>query len=441
MSVASGRAVILQTLIDQLPAQGRRVCVAFSGGLDSTVLLHLLHAIAAEHALQLRAVHVHHGLNPKADDWAAHCEVVCASLGVPLRVERVQVSRDDPRGVESAAREVRHAVLAAQDVDWIALAHHRDDQAETVLMRLVRGAGVDGMAAMRVLDPARRLWRPLLDVSHADLFAWAQAHGWHWIEDDSNRDTHYARNHLRHVVIPAIATHWPGAATTIARAAGHFAEAGELLAGLAGQDIACVRPGDDGARTRLRDLPEVRARHLLRSLLAARGERMPDTRHLQESLRQLKGTAAIRFAHGATALCAYRDAFWLEAASGEARPGPWQGEAERSWWNGALHFEPASGPTALRLQAGTLLDRKRPGDRLRLHANGPSHDFGQLVQARAVPPWWRERLPVLRAADGMPLWIGGLGAAVEARCGDGEPGWRVRWQVSLPPMMSKEESE
>ncbi|MEC5397023.1 tRNA lysidine(34) synthetase TilS [Uliginosibacterium sp. H1] len=417
----------------QLPKQGRRVCVAFSGGLDSTVLLHLLRAIAAEHAAQLQAVHVHHGLNPKADDWAAHCEAVCASLGVPLHVARVVVSRDDPRGVESAARDARHAVLAAQDADWIALAHHRDDQAETVLMRLLRGAGVEGMAAMRALDPARRLWRPLLDVSRAELLACAQAEGWRWIEDDSNSDTSYARNHLRHAVVPALTAHWPGAATTLARAAAHFGDAAQLLAELAEQDIATVLPGTAGARSRLAALPEARARHVLRALLALHGERMPDTRHLQESLRQLVGVRAIRQVHGATALCAYRDAFWLEAdmpATAGEHAGVWQGETQWPWCGGELAFSPANGPDALRIdpQQAFSIGLRRADDRLREHQGGPSRAFRQLAQERGVPPWWRDRLPVLRAADGKAVWIGAIGADAGARCEPGEAGWALDWR-------------
>ncbi len=191
------------------------VCVAFSGGLDSSVLLHWLAHLPRQRRPRLRALHVHHGLQAQADAWDQHCRRVCATLGLPLEVRRVQVRRDSGEGLEAAARAARHAVFAQELLpnEWLATAHHRDDQAETFLLRALRASGPDGLAAMRPLrDYAQgKLWRPLLELPHARLLAYAQAHGLDWIEDPSNGDTRHDRNFL------APAGHTTAAATLAAR--------------------------------------------------------------------------------------------------------------------------------------------------------------------------------------------------------------------------------
>ena len=218
---------------------GERLAVAYSGGLDSTVLLHLLAGLRGEHAYRLSAVHVHHGLLPAAEAWVAHCERQCAALGVPLRVERVSVGRAG-RGLEAAAREARYRVFAGLDVDTLALAHQRDDQAETVLLQLMRGGGVKGLAAM----PAARalggitLLRPLLETTRAEIEAHARTHGLSWVEDESNDDVRLRRNAIRRHLLPMLARTFPDAVQTLARAAGQFAEQAALLDDLAELDGA-----------------------------------------------------------------------------------------------------------------------------------------------------------------------------------------------------------
>ena len=171
------------------------ICVGYSGGLDSTVLLHALHDSARESGRALSAVHVHHGLSPNADRWSGHCERVCAALDVPLDVARVDVDRAAGLGIEAAAREARYRVFASRPERIVALAHHRDAQAESVLLQLLRGTGLKGAAAMpalRELDARVTLYRPLLGYSRAGLEAWARERGLAWIEDESNADTMFA---------------------------------------------------------------------------------------------------------------------------------------------------------------------------------------------------------------------------------------------------------
>jgi len=176
------------------PADGRRrarqtLCVAFSGGVDSTVLLHLLAGLRPRFGFELAAAHVHHGLSPNADTWLASCAGQCAALGVPFHPFQVAVPRDHPAGLEAAARELRHAALSRVACDWLVFGHHLDDQAETMLFRLLRGAGVRGAAAMRAVEegaPGRL--RPLLGVRRSEIVRFAEAASLEWVEDESNAD-------------------------------------------------------------------------------------------------------------------------------------------------------------------------------------------------------------------------------------------------------------
>ena len=415
---------------------GKRLCVGFSGGLDSFVLLHLLALLAPVCGFQLSAVHVHHGLSPNAEAWAAHCVRVADKLGVALAVHRVTVERAG-EGLEAAARAARHAVFAEQACDWIVLAHHRGDQVETVLHRLMRGTGVHGVGAMRARDDARRILRPLLDVSRAELEAYAREQGLAWIEDESNADTALTRNFLRREVLPVWSAKQPALEANLARAAGLFAEAAGLLDVLAADDALRVSPGAEDSLQRLREMAEggdgARARNLLRHLLTREGGLPPEADHLGEALRQLcEAEEGVRVALGDWALCAWRSRFWIEpAALGAPDALVWRGEPELRWGAGSLHFAEANGPEALRIapDGSVRVTVRAGGERLRPRANGPSRAFKQLAQEADVPPWQRDSLPCLWLGDDL-LWIGTLGADAAHCCAPGEVGWRVTWSPS-----------
>ena len=215
--------------------------IAFSGGLDSTVLLHLLADLAKTELLPaLSAIHIHHGLQTAADAWPQHCQVVCDALGVPLLIERVKVQPG--ASLERAARDARYAVFSAQTLanDVLLTGQHRDDQAETLLFRLLRGAGVRGLSGMPQQRPVGQgtLIRPLLAVTRAELERYAQAHSLSWIEDPSNQHRQFSRNYLRHQVMPALSERWPQAQANMARSAAHLRDAQGLLDELAQMDLA-----------------------------------------------------------------------------------------------------------------------------------------------------------------------------------------------------------
>jgi tRNA(Ile)-lysidine synthase len=410
------------------PLPDAPVLVGFSGGLDSTVLLHALAAEPAVRARGLRSLHVDHGLHVRSLDWAEHCLRVCAALGVELATARMRVF-DDGCGPEAAARAARYAAFAQalRPGEWLALAHHADDQAETVLLRLLRASASGGVASMRAQRPfaAGVLWRPLLDVPRATLEAYASAHSLHWIDDPSNADTDLDRNHLRHRVLPALRERWPHAATVLARSANLLAGDAALLADEAARRLAAMQ-GLDPAIVSVPALqalsPPWRARvvrHWIESLglppLPASG-----VDALEHELLPAAHDAEPCFAWAGVELRRWRDVLRAGAPLA-ALPADWNAR-----WDGA---EPLPLPTGERLAwlpgeggddaraAGPLRVRARlGGERIRLAGRAHSHAVKKLLHALAVPAWERPRLPLVYAADGELLAVGDvlLSARLEA---------------------------
>lgn len=272
------------------------LCVGLSGGCDSVLLLHLLSRL--EWPAGLTAIHVHHGLSAHADDWAQFCSDYCRQLGLTLTCVRVAVDHDGGYGIEAAARDARYAAFAAHLPAScnLLLAQHRGDQAETVLFNLLRGSGVAGAAGMRDerLWHGRRILRPLLGVSRAEIEVCARECGLRWVEDESNADTGFSRNFLRHQVMPAIAGRFPGAEAALARAAGNFREAADLLDELAATDWQGVAIGEQAGLSGLRALSMARLKNLLRWRLQMLGWQVPVADRLEEFARQIMTAAPDR---------------------------------------------------------------------------------------------------------------------------------------------------
>jgi tRNA(Ile)-lysidine synthase len=286
----------LKEQLKKIGLAGRHVAVAYSGGLDSTVLLHALVSVlrAADFPFRfgLSAIHVNHGLSPNADLWARHCQSFAEKLDVPFVAAKVNVQARSGEGIEAAARKVRREALFAHASDVIAMAHHADDQAETVLHNMLRGTGLRGAGGIPGFHG--RIFRPLLSVRKETLQHYALAHGLSWIEDESNADPYFTRNYLRHEVLPTMRARFPQAVEQIARAARKFSEAQELLDELALQDLqktALVFPVEISP---LKRLAELRAGNLVRSLLSAQQVQLPDERRLNEFIRQVRTAAPDR---------------------------------------------------------------------------------------------------------------------------------------------------
>jgi tRNA(Ile)-lysidine synthase len=294
---------VRERLAGMLP-HGARVSVALSGGLDSSVLLSLAALSACNGTFHLSAVHVHHGLSPHADAWAAFCRERCAALGVELEIVRVTVPRGSEEGLEAAARRLRYEVFERIDAQYVLLAHHANDQAETVLFNLMRGTGVRGAAAMLpVSGESGRYLRPLLTNSRLELESYANVHSLRWIDDESNTNLAFSRNYIRHEVVPVLETRFPAAVENLARSAEYFAEAQAMLDEMARHDLN----GQDDFPIPvilLKGLSKARARNALRYLLAMRGLQAPVSKRLEEALRQFIEAAPDR--HPSLDLSEYR---------------------------------------------------------------------------------------------------------------------------------------
>jgi len=415
-----------------------RICVGFSGGVDSCVLLDLLARLAHRHPLRLSAVHVDHGLSPDAQRWAAFCRHRCDALGIALRVVEVQFPRN--ANVEAAARAARYAVFAAQEADAVALAHSLDDQAETILLRLTRGAGAPGLSGMPWLRPltgASRVVRPLLAVARAEILRHARAAGLAWIEDESNAHPRFDRNYLRHEVLPILERRFPAYRETWARAASNLADAAGLLDDLAAGDAGTGAAQDRLPLANLRALDPARARNLLRWFLVRQGAAPPGRERLDEALRQLLQAGAgshPEIAFGSLML--RRHAGVVHATSAiTALPLGWEvrwrgEEALRLGYGlGTLHLVAArgSGLSERRLLEGAARVVVRGGgERLKPSLRQPSRTLKNLLREAGVPPWQRSRLPAL-CVGGQLAWVARLGLDCRFAAQPGEPGRIPRW--------------
>lgn len=417
---------------------GQRVVAGLSGGVDSVVLLHILNEAAPRLGLRLEAMHVHHGLSPNADAWAAFCRELCGRWAVPLRIERVEVGRAGGRGLEAAARQARHAAFGRSGADWIALAHQRDDQAGTLLYNLLRGAGVRGAAAMpavRAIDAHAKLMRPLLGVPRAAIEAHAHRHALAWIEDESNLDSRFSRNYLLREVLIPLRERFPGADAALARAAGHFAEAAALLDAIAEQDAREAAPEGRILLERFASLDCARARNLLRHVLSREGVRAPDARRFDELLRQLacwRPGSGLRFAIDGRVLRVWTGVVYVgDEATASGEPLAWRGERELAWAGGRVRFTATVGEgLAAAALAGERIElrARNGGERLRPRAGGPSRSLKALFQASGIAPWLRARMPLLWAGGAL-AWVAGVGADARFAARAGEPGVRVEWHA------------
>jgi tRNA(Ile)-lysidine synthase len=278
-----------RTVLARHLERGSRLRLGLSGGVDSIVLLHVLAQLRADYSLS--AIHVHHGLSSQADEWARFCEQTCAQMDVPLEIVRVALPARTPEGVEGAARVARYGALMRPGADAVITAHHADDQAETVLLQLLRGGGPRALAAMpemRQLAPHLPLLRPLLAFTRAELEAYARQHGLLWVEDDSNADPRYTRNALRHELLPVLARFIPDYRERLIGSAQRMAEAAHMLDALAALDGAQAGLPDCIDSKQLGKLSETRARNLLAYYLRLHGTPLPSPAHLAEMVRQLK---------------------------------------------------------------------------------------------------------------------------------------------------------
>jgi tRNA(Ile)-lysidine synthase len=384
-------------------------------------------------------VHVHHGLQAAADGWAVHCESVCASLGVPLRVCKVQVQADG-RGLEAAARAARYAAFDAELAggEVLVSAHHRGDQAETVLLNVMRGSGPAGLSAMASLREFGQgwLWRPLLQTPRDQLRRYAERHRLRWIEDPHNRDCRFARSFLRAEILPRMEQRWPELGENLARTAALAAESAALLRELADADIAALADRRDGSLpvTELLALSPERRRNLVRQWVQSLGLASPGhvaLRHLDREVLGADRDAAPVLAWAGGEFRRHRDRLF---AMPVLPPVP---EGFRTEWDGRTVLALPEGCGELRAaRKGTdtaspwTVRMARPADRFRRGRGGRSRSLKNLFQEGGVPTWVRERTPLL-VTDDRPVWIGGFGWAADSGA-EAAGASDIEWRHRLP---------
>ncbi|MCH9300284.1 tRNA lysidine(34) synthetase TilS [Pantoea allii] len=424
---------------DALLNERDALVVAFSGGLDSTVLLHQLRAWQQRHPLsRLRALHVHHGLSRNADDWAAHCLNVCEQWQIPCDVLRVQIA-EKGQGIEAAARQARYQALsqALHEDEKLLTAQHLDDQCETLLLALKRGSGPAGLAAMPMLTTlaGHPLLRPLLHHSRLSLEQYADAHQLTWVEDESNQDLRYDRNFLRQQLLPAVLSRWPHFAEATARSAALCGEQEQLLDELlAGQLSELIQPDGSLCFTPLLTMSEAKGNALLRRWLARQGEKMPSRealRRIRQDVMRCREDAQPRLTLGNHEIRRYRQQLYRLPLSASLT------DCEMAWPD-------LNQPLVLPQNLGVLTSEKnvstlrcpQPEEQVfvRFYATGYVHivnrtggrDIKKIWQMLNIPPWQRTRIPLiyfnqtLISAPG--LFVTREGASQDAH------GWQVNWQ-------------
>ncbi|MGH8229124.1 MAG: tRNA lysidine(34) synthetase TilS [Steroidobacteraceae bacterium] len=414
-------AASLRALLPEYPRVA--LCVAVSGGLDSTALLTALASLRGVRR-QLRAVHVDHGISPHARAWAAHCRALAERLGVPLTVLAVGVRRVRGGSLEAAAREARYAGLERElaPAEVLLTAQHADDQLETVLLQMLRGAGLPGIAAMPpVAQFGRgRLARPLLRFERADIEAFARRRALEWVEDESNGDERLDRNYLRRQVIPALRARWPAASRAVGRTARHAAEGQRLLDLLGSADAARAAIGAALSIRALHALGPERRRNALRYWIARSGHPLPDTRRLEElagPLLEARPDAHPQVAWAGTV--AERDGNLLTLGASadpvalEPHEWPLRGVPVLELAPGLGRLELAQdrhGPIDLEALPDTVSVRsRRGGERLRPRRGGPSRTLKALLQEARVARVERARIPLVCAGEQVlaagDLWV------------------------------------
>ena len=435
-------AILAEHLVELEGKAGKpaRFVIAFSGGLDSTVLAHSLAELKTNDqrfsGIPVIAIHVDHDLHQDSPDWSEQCAAVASGLDIGFQSLRVNVQLESGKGPEASARDARYSALHAQlsDDDWLLSAHHREDQAETLLLNLIRGSGPSGVAG---IGDARRfgpgwLIRPMLNVERSDILQYATDAGLRWVEDPSNKDRRFDRNFLRHEVLPRLKARWPDIAARLQRSAGHAGEASQLLSDLAEIDLAAL--GGQSARLpvdQLLQLSAARQRNVIRYALRDRGLSTPTAvqlNRIRTEVMPARVDAQPLVSWRGAAVRRYRNGLYLlpEKLADAVETIPvCDGKCELGAGLGALIFEPSDGPglSPALIDAGLTVRPRIGGEEIRAVGQSHTSKLKKLLQEAGVVPWMRDRLPLVYAGERL-LAVGDLWMAADATT---EPGVAIRW--------------
>ena len=421
----------------------RVLYVGYSGGCDSHALLHLLNTIRQEQSFKLVAIHVNHGLHPESDKWQLHCEKVCQSLDVELHAERVSLDTTSGESIEALARHARYDVykkLAKDKQDAIVLAHHANDQVETILLQMIRGAGVAGLSGMPfVTDLGQaKLLRPLLGFTRQEVVAYAKSHQLNWIDDPSNMDLKFDRNYLRHQTLPDLYARWPGLTTTLQRVSEHQAEATSLSDTLARIELSSI-PHD--AQTidieKLIVLPRERCKNILRYWLRHICQlEVPTTDQLNQLINDVllaSIDANPQFEISSVLLQRYQGSLYVSNKTGQIKipSASWDLQTPLQWGNIEISSRPVTG-SGLRVdiveKASITVQPRVGGELCQPVGRQHTHQLKKLFQEWGIPPWQRAQIPLLYIDDKLAQVVGHcVCKGFEAQAG--EPGLLVEAQL------------
>jgi len=449
MAITTPHTKVIQSVLLCLSAAPgiKRYWLAYSGGIDSHVLLHVL----ANHQhifgdAKFQAVHINHALSPQADQWAEHCRLTCERLQIPFIDIDVDATPRPGESPEARAREVRYQAIERliKPDDCLLTAHHQDDQVETLLLQLVRGSGPKGLAAMPEWASFHNghLARPLIHVRREDIHVYAAANQLKWITDESNLDLKFDRNFIRHEIVPRLTQRWPSLAQTISRSARYCAEAVEILDHDARQVLESINPNAQPYLpvSRLLQLSKAQQRNTLRYWIHQHGKNTPSSTRLEQVTEQLLHAApdaSPKVGWQGCELRRYRDQLHIMS------PLPSVNADEALEWNiahpvvinaiGELSARPAVGAGVAKryVSDSNLSVRFRKGGESIQPAGRPQHHtLKKLFQERGIPPWIRDRIPLIYIDDQLAA-VGNLFVGQQFSAENGEDGFIFQWESKI----------
>lgn len=409
--------------------------IAYSGGLDSHVLLHVCAELRKHYAIALKAVYINHGLSPNAAAWAAHCETVCRDLNIEYRSVNITIIAKPGDSPEAIARDGRYKAFVdcVNEDDVLLTAHHQDDQAETVLLQLMRGAGPKGLAAMPAIKPFAKGFhgRPFLNVSRKTLESYANHYGLQWIEDESNRNVNFSRNYVRHDIIPLLKKRWPSVTSALSRVAAHCAETQALMDVMMDDHLKSVLSGKGLAITRLLTLSSPLQRQVLRRWFSTLHFPIPSSAKMQQIQQTLLQAAHDKLPHitwGDVELRRYQDVLYAMKRL------PMHDDTKNYGWDfsesltlpnvGHLHAELTAGQGLRKNIKQVVVRFRQGGEYCRLPGRAFHHELKKLFQEWGVPPWERARVPLLFVENKL-IAVVGYHLDEDYAAKEGEQGWRV----------------
>jgi len=414
------------------------ILLGLSGGLDSCVLLHLLANMQTQLDFKLKAIHVHHGLSSSADDWLNFCKQKCKLLDIEFDAVKVKINEKGSLGIEGEARELRYEAIKKKQKGVVALGHHQNDQAETLLLQLLRGSGLKGLAGMPEFDEERKFWRPMLNIKKELLEKYASENDIKYIKDESNEDINFDRNFIRKKVLPLIESRYPASIETISRSATNISEGHQINELLALDDSKNVM-SDDGSHLlieNLNKLPNLRAINLIRWWLSFNDLLMPSKKNVEELFRQVKlikkDTSLNLKISNDRSIRAFDDKLLIVSIMNDlpSYHFKWAGQEEIELPNKSkLHFVKTKkgGLSLSKLGAKSLYIKSRTGgEKLKSFPDQPSRSLKYLFQKADIPHWERDQVPLVYANEQL-VAVPNLGVQYEYQSKVGEVCYQIKW--------------